>query len=289
MSLVTGFFTFPIGFAREMYKQACYELVLTLSDSSKSIPKSDPKYHEILQGLSAPVKDMKDRLQPFLEKVGVRTDIQFIEQVNPGFCLTCGTNVFTNSDAVIMTAPGLQQHVKACSWVIKHEISHIKHNDLFTMYCVPFICQLAASIFGMNHLSFVGTVALSYTVGMVTFSLFSQWREAKADDFAITNSSISELQGGKCFLEAVQRRDIAQRTSMPWGEFLISDHGNNRLDIMHPSITSRIHKIEKAIHDRGGESTLSLEAQQTQRIRLVSSLQDTLARNAQALSHARRT
>ena len=158
--------------------------------------------------------------------------------------------MFKNGDAVVTVAPGFYEADKdACSWIIKHELSHIKHNDHFTMLCVPCVCQLAAAIFGMCFLSFFPALGLAYAVGLVSLVLFARWREAKADDFAIENSSNEELKGGRRFFMAVQQTNIEVRNTF-WRRFTISASGDMRLDTFHPSITSRIQKIERALSAR---------------------------------------
>lgn len=167
--------------------------------------------------------------------------------------------MFRNGDAALMVAPGLYEADKdACSWIIKHEISHIKHNDLFTMQCIPCVCQLAASIFGMCSLSLWPALGVAFTVGIVSQALFSQWREAKADDFAIENSSDEELKGGRRFFMAMQETNIEERNTF-WKRIKISANGDMRSDILHPSITNRIQKIERALRTRNIDIDIEAE------------------------------
>lgn len=250
MSLISGMFTLPTGWAIQAYKAACFEVPLEKKSllGSEIIYKNDYRYEEILKKL--PGSHIKDAMQGFLDHVKIRKDLVFIETPNLGFCSAAGTNIFSKHDAAILIAPGFYEADKeACCWTMKHEISHIKNNDSFTVQCVPGICQLAASIFGMCFLSFLPAVGLAFSVGMISNSLFKRWREAKADDFAIENSSDEELKGGRRVLLAMQEANIKERNTS-WSKFWISADGNNRLDISHPSVTSRIKKVEKTLHDK---------------------------------------
>lgn len=261
MSLVSGLFTLPVGLAFQVYKQVRFELPLEGRSwaSSERIHKTDPRYAEVLSAL--PGSHIKSAMQPFLDKAGIRKDLIFVETPNLGFCSASGTNMFRNGDAAVMVAPDFYEADKdACSWVMKHEISHIKYNDLFTMCGVPAVCQLAASIFGMCSLSFLPALGLAFTVGMVSQALFSKWREAKADDFAIENSSHEELKGGRRFLMAVQEMSIEERNTF-WKRIEISPRGDMRSDILHPSITSRIQKIERALRIRNVAIDIEAERQ----------------------------
>jgi len=260
MSLISGLFTLPVGFAFQAYKQARYEFPLAGRGAfgmEIRVYKGDPEYAQVLGTL--PGSHIRSAMKTFLDMTGIREDLIFVETPNLGFCSAAGTNKFRNSDAAILVAPGFYEADKdACSWVMKHEISHIKHNDPFTMQCVPCICQLAASIFGMRCLSFLPAVGLAFTVGIVSHALFSQWREAKADDFAIENSSDEELKGGRRFLMAMQEMNIEERNTF-WKQIAISANGDMRLDILHPSLTSRIQKIEKALRARNADINIEAE------------------------------
>ena len=258
MSIIGGLLSLPFGFAIQAYKQACFELPLQ-DENFKRIHKNDSRYNEILKSL--PGNHIKDAMQPFLDKVGIRKDLIFVEYPNMGFCSAKGTNMFRKNDAAVIIAPDFYEASNdACSWMMKHEISHIKHNDTFTMSCVPGICQFAASIFGMCFLSFLSTLGVVYTVGLVSQSVFSKWREAKADDFAIENSSDEELKGGRRLLMAMQETSLEERNTF-WKRIAISSNGDNRLDFMHPSNSNRIQKIEKVLRERESQSDKATEKQ----------------------------
>ncbi len=247
MSLLSGFFTLPSALALYVYKRMRFELSLWqgLESGSEIIRKADPRYAQLLSDLVD--SQIKNEMQEFLDKARIRKDLIFVETPNLGICSASGTNFFKNGDAVIEVAPGFYEFDKdACKFVMKHEISHIKHNDFFTTLCVPCVCQLAASIFGMCFLSFLPALVVAFAVSIVSYALFSQWREAKADDFAIENSSVEELKGGRRFFIAFQKVSIEERNTF-WKRITISPGGDMRLDISHPSITSRIQKIEMAL------------------------------------------
>jgi len=200
-----------------------------------------------------------------LRKVGVRKDlICFEQQLTSGCGLALGTNIWSKSDAVIMLTPHLHEMSKdPCMWLLKHEISHIKHNDNLITYCVSGACQLAASIYGMCSLSFFPALGLAYSVGILSKTLFRYWSEMRADNFAIVHSSDNELSGGKRLLKAMQKTIKIQRTSF-WKRCLYSSSGENRVDIFHPSLTSRIQKIEKALHTRGVKLNAASENKRTE-------------------------
>lgn len=174
-----------------------------------------------------------------------------VETPNLGICTAQGTNLFRKGDAVVSLAPGLHDKDKeACHWVMKHEISHIKNNDTFTMPLIGSISSTATAVFGTLTMPWFSATALTISVGLTAFSLFSQWREGEADNFAIENSSNEELLGGRRILMAFQQMNLDECQTF-WKKIAVSSYGNNTLDISHPSLTSRIEKIEKVLEKKG--------------------------------------
>ena len=257
MFLIQPIFTLPFGFALQIYGHTHFEVPIQRYSSGfgppKRVHRTDPEYSDRLSRLEA--KTVKAAMQSFLGTIGMRQDVIFLEEANPGFCAAAGTNYFTKGQAAIKLEPGFYEaDGAACIWLMKHEISHIKNNDAFTMNCIGFICQLAASIFGMYYLSFFPACALAYTVGYVALSIASRWREAKADDFAIENSTDEELKGGLRCLTATKETILELRNKQRntfWSRWTISEQGESRFDFSQPSLTSRIQKIEQAMKARG--------------------------------------
>ena len=137
---MVGFLILPVGLVFGAYDQAMYEFPLYQNSISGSerIHKEDSRYATVLGRL--PGARIKAMMQTFLDTVGVRPDLIFYETHNIAFGTASGTNMFTKNDATVTIAPGLYETDKdGCTWIIKHEIGHIKYNDPFTMQCVPCI------------------------------------------------------------------------------------------------------------------------------------------------------
>jgi hypothetical protein len=192
-----------------------------------------------------PGHTIKTTLKPFLDRIGIRKDLIFLEKVNQGIGGAEGTNFFTKGDAVIYMMPHFFDTDKeACLFIAKHEVSHIKSNDYFTLRLVPTICAAAAAtVFGITSIVTAGAVTLGVQV------VASQYREGKADDFAIAESSDEELKGGRRFYKCLQEIFLELR-SLALGKILFSSSGEDRTDILHPSLSGRIKKIETALQQR---------------------------------------
>ncbi len=71
----------------------------------------------------------------------------------------------------------------------------------------------------------------------------------KLTDLAIAESSIEELKGGRRFNIALKAANLEARKTL-WQKIIISSTGEARLDFLHPSIESRIRKIEHVLQQK---------------------------------------
>lgn len=217
----------PSLLAYGAYKSATYK---------ESTTKQTPSETQIFQNL-----------QPFLEKIGIRKDLKIKETINYGFAEAIGTNYFTCSDAIIHTAPKFHQvDPNASSFVLKHEISHLKHNDHVTS-CLFALVPTLAAIFLTSSKDESSAADIIAFVGACSLFACKYYQEMRADDFAIANSSIDELKGGKRFFKAMQQIYLESRETSHWKKFFISSTGENNLDVLHPSLASRIQKIDLSL------------------------------------------
>ncbi len=197
-----------------------------------SVPSSSDKKNSDLES------KLKQKFTPFFNQHGVRGDVAFRAIPNPTLCAARGTNCFTGLQAGIIVTPELHEaDSEALSWTIKHEVAHIKGNDLFTMPLVAVIAALATAILlptliGYGLLASIGTYLVANLVSLVALSVFSRWREGVADDFANEHATVKELKGGVRLLQAVKELQTG-------------------FDFLHPSVASRIEKIEKELKKRG--------------------------------------
>lgn len=220
------------------------------------LEKNSSEYRKYIKTNSLP--DLRRSLQPLFDEFKIRKDVLIIQENTEHFCCALGTN-FGKGDAVIAISPNFYQtDPQACSWVSKHEISHIRHNDLFFIPLVTSICSIAAAMFFLSNLTKNSSIKLMFlktlAIQSAAYALFSQYRERQADTFAIANSNAEELEGARRFLVATQLANSEQRTNS-WMRFLYSSSGECRLDVLHPSYKSRLRKIESALKKHGNELT----------------------------------
>ena len=239
----------------------------TIVRHRKGTPSYDEKIKEFLG-------HNRVELGPFLQKLGVRKDLIVTPSPN-GLCAAKGTNFFSNGVAAISYSPDFEKtDYDACSFLIKHQTSHIINNDCFTMNFVPAVCTLAVAIFATFTMSMFCAALTVSAIGLVASAAFSQYRMRKADDLAIAESTDEELKGGRRLLLSLQELN-AEELEKFWLRFIISPSGKDRLailpsslkrcienvafsgenmlDIWHPSLKSRIKKVEDELMRRGVE------------------------------------
>lgn len=226
-------------------------LVIPFYNLQKAI--DEIHYHFATESWQHPFhQKIAEIITPFLKQVKIREDILFEEKSNIILGQAQGTNHFLQRHARILMKPKFYDiDPQAFKFILKHELSHIKHNDVFNTYCIGSVSTLATIIFKISSVSLpYFFVVLGVSIGVT--ALFSRWREERADDFAIKNSDIEELKGGRRILKASQQVLKNIRPNLhAFRRFFITSEGNDWLDIYHPSLTSRIQKVEKALHARG--------------------------------------
>lgn len=184
------------------------------------------------------------KFKPFLDQIGIRKDLQIQEAITNSSASAKGSN-FGAGNAIIYMSPKFQVDPEALSFNFKHEISHIKHNDLITTYALKILSNLSI----LALISFCNTSPIENIFALIAVNIpnlcFKLYREGKADDFAIAKSNTDELKGGRRFFKAVQEEQFFQKNY--FSNPSISSQGENLLDLTHPSLASRIQKIEKIL------------------------------------------
>lgn len=247
---------------RHVYRSAIVSIKFS-GDTEERALRSEENKQKNEEGVGGLIK--RD-MQSFLGQHGIRNDLNIwaFDQ-----CLdtrAVGTNFAGGSvPSIVVDSKMYNIDKDACYSIMKHEISHLKNNDSFYIDLAGAVTSLAAAIFFLfKIMSITQVIPLAVTlivgfastnliviIGVVTSTIFSCYREAKADDFAIAHGSDDELKGFRRFFKACQQHCLKERVKSMWGRIEYSSTGSNRFDIMHPSHDSRIKKIEQALQQRG--------------------------------------
>lgn len=150
--------------------------------------------------------------------------------------------------------------------ILAHEIAHIAHNDRFSgLVCqlgVYTISAIATAILlpGIVSAGLIGGLAsalIGTAVSAIALIIFSRWQEKRADIEGFDACSPEGKMGAITFFRTMQQKQLKFRNesnlsvvAQLWRKFLITAEGNCRLDILHPSLTTRIDYL----YQRGMES-----------------------------------
>ena len=214
--------------------------------------RGDPRYPELFKKFINTPTSLKHCLQPTLSKVGIRDDLFIYERNEHSIAAEAvGTNSYKKRAPFITIPRGFFDiDQEACAFICKHEIGHIKNDDSINRSALVIISHAAAIGFSYYrsfwlHPSAFFSMATSLTCGV----LYSQYKERRADNFAIQSSTDGELLGGlRSFKFFKIREDEDMKTTCffenPIGYILVAAR------LTHPSPASRIEKVERALAQR---------------------------------------
>jgi len=206
------------------------------------------QYNESIREIS--LNALKKELQPLLDQEGIRKDLMVVD-MSDHIAAAKGTHFFPNSQLSIGISRKLFDTDKeAALFIAKHEVSHIKHNDVFLGAVITAISSFVVAIFAVISFSALKALLVTFLIGRVVSIAYTRFYESRADDFAIANSTTEELKGGRRFFLSSLNMGLEQRANSFWQKILYSATGEERLDISHPSLSSRISKIEKELANR---------------------------------------
>lgn len=190
----------------------------------------------------------------------------------------CPAATVGKNGLIIDSDQAIKMDEKELTFVLAHELAHLKNNDNFKqaalLFALPFISHFGLKAWdtgvhaSLSHMeNHVGTDTVSGTIlskidkmnhWMSTFCMtkcvlawqlfyaYSRYCEKQADLDAISNLQTSE--GAEQFFERMQEQYKLQREASPLGHLFIDEQGNNILPLSHPTPSDRIaHCRERAL------------------------------------------
>lgn len=211
------------------------------------------------------------KIQELAKKLEINKPIELIEKRN----LWCGAEAqglaLFSCRAGIAIDPDLVNAIPVdeLEFLIAHELSHIKANDLISMGVIPsaigVLTTLAMSLlFPATAANFSPMVAMllipspaalvGVSVSAITFALFSKWREKCADKLGRSICSDAAKKTAFHFYDRVRRLQFEYRNdencsfcSKILRRFLFSEDGDFRLDVLHPPLSTRIKYLQTTL------------------------------------------
>lgn len=141
-------------------------------------------------------------------------------------------------------------------FIIAHELSHIKKNDLLTMFAIPGLMGVTTTLainilFPSSAAHHFKLAAGSFAVSLISFVFFSRWREECADHLGFSMCSKAAQAEAGMFFEEIRKSQIDYRNnpncsfiSKIWRKFLITEDGDYRLGVTHPPMKKRINYLK---------------------------------------------
>lgn len=144
--------------------------------------------------------------------------------------------------------------------IIAHELSHIRSNDFAWVGICSSILGVITAL--ALHILFPSlsiyspdspAAIIGFAVSTVALIFFSRWREECADKRGLSICSAPARVAAPYIFEWLKEETLHYRNdpkssslSKLWRKFCISEEGEDRLDILHPSLKTRIRYIRQA-------------------------------------------
>lgn len=217
---------------------------------------------------------LESTTQELTRKLGIRKPVELMEKKG----LICGTaqaqgvELFSARAGLAIDPDWIGNLSEAeHEFILAHELSHIKQNDVMWLGIasgvVGVITTLAMCILfpwsATYYFSEVALAILTITspaaltgqfVSIIACAFFSQWMEKRADKLAMTVCSESARKSAPALIKRAMQDQIEHRNkegnclSMLWRRCLINEDGDVRIDIFHPSCSSRIDYLTPLTH-----------------------------------------
>ena len=199
---------------------------------------------------------LRKEFEEFFLKEKIRKDLYIIEYPMTQ-CISYGcnklplTDIFRSDAAIFLTEGFSKLDPHSCSYILKHELAHIKYRDvwlasLFSLLSILLLTGIA--LYSMHWMTALGLVFLfSPLLGNGINTAWMRFREHRADRFAMKNASLDELRGGIRYFTALKKFNASFSEVQPQ----FNQEGECKNDYKHPTFGSRIERIQKEILRRG--------------------------------------
>jgi Zn-dependent protease with chaperone function len=208
------------------------------------------------------------KIQELAQKLGISKPIELIEKKGLLTIAQAQGIAFFSCRAGIAIDPDIADVMPEAEleFLLAHELSHIKTNDNMWMGVVPgivgIVATLAMSILFPSSIAFSSIVAtliltspaalVGLSVSVIAFVILSKWREECADKLGFSVCSDAAQKAAPQFFDSIRTAQIEYRNdeegsylSQLWRKFLITEAGEFRFDVFHPSLNTRINYLQQ--------------------------------------------
>lgn len=205
-------------------------------------------------------KSIEEQIKSLANKLGVTKEIELIEDEND-IAQAFGNAILPGKAVIGVNSQFfLNLSAEMVEFTLAHEICHIKHNDNLTTPSVLILTCLVTTIAlsllfpcsAFFSLELAGNLVVSLVVGLVAMVILGQRQEELADKTAFPICSEKGKIGAIIFFEASLSANIKDRNEMGiswmsslWRKIIIDSDGENRNDLIHPPLKTRINYLQK--------------------------------------------
>jgi hypothetical protein len=189
--------------------RAAFKNILFFSVEGKKVYSNTDEFKQ--HEFAKKGEQIKESYKKILKKLRIRNDLYLIEYPHP-MCFSIGYNfsLSKSSHAAIFMSEGLFELDKdAFSFIFKHEISHIKFNDVFIRSIVSFLFLLISASIASCFISTWRAIFIAFFLLPTAYhflgGLWMHYREYRADVFAMNYGDIDEIKGGIRYFSAIKK------------------------------------------------------------------------------------
>lgn len=215
---------------------------------------------------------IESKIQELAQKLGINKPVELIEKKGLSTVAQAqGTSLFSGR-AGIAIDPEIAAILPEgqLEFLIAHELSHIKSNDVIrfgtasipgviTTFAMSLLFPSSTTLFPLTIITCTGITSPAAAVGLaasgIAFSVLSKWREEHADKLGLSVCSENAKETAFRFFATIHTAQILQRDqgegsylSKLWDKLLITEDGEARFDVLHPSLQSRIEYLRPQEH-----------------------------------------
>ena len=239
--------------------------ILTSSIWYKLLYSDSSPERTLNEGSKKRTQELEEKANRLAEKMGVHKRIELIEHPKYTDWKAIGKNSSGRSgicvdQGIFDSSTWVYYLPETIPFTLSHEIAHIKNNDDFYFFLIPVITAIATFIFLGFYLPilptyFVINIILSDVIGLlawhVSLIVTSRIAELNADLEACKYTTDAEKTGFINEIKILQMKQLLYRNEKNISfleglkrKIIVDSMGNNRFDLFHPLLSTRIQKIE---------------------------------------------
>ncbi|MBA3239525.1 MAG: M48 family metalloprotease [Parachlamydiaceae bacterium] len=210
------------------------------------------------------------KIQELANKLGISKPVELIEiKGMVGQAQALGIDMLPGRIGIAIDPDMVESIPEAeLEFLISHELSHIKTNDIFWMMVVPAIiggistlaiCILFPSLATLFSPLIMGifmvaspAAVIGLAVSVAALIFFSRWREECADKLGFSVCSDEAQKAAATFFENLRTTMIELKNNQEddscFDQFLknyfLTEDGDDLLDLSHPTLTARIKYLQ---------------------------------------------